>query len=278
MLLNFNVAIPTSFDPDEALNTDNTLRIIETLYEKGVRSILVCGTTGEQHSLALEEKLRLLQALESGGLPDDLQLLFGVAGIRIKDVLSLSHAIADSKRVAAILLGFPPYLRPSQREALQYAENIIATAQRPVQLYNNPLRTGFDLSVESIVRLAQDPRVISLKEAGDISKIRQLRSAITKPFRYFMGGETDMIGKLEAGFDGISSIGGNLIPQDIRNMLHAWLGGKHEAARQQNEAIMATLAPLYGSDSMLPALKRLLSQKGIPAGICRSPLLSVAKM
>ena len=272
MLLNFNVAIPTAFDPDESLNTGNTLKIMETLYERGVRSILVCGSTGEQHSLALDEKLQLLQALESARLPGDLQLLFGVAGIRMKEVLSLASAVSGTKSIAAIMLGFPPYLRLSQREALLYARHIIATAQKPVQLYNNPARTGFDLSVESTVSLAADPLVISLKEAGDISKIRKLRPAITKPFSYFMGGETDMITKLEAGFDAISSIGGNLIPEAIRDIITAWHAGDRQTAGKRNEAIMAALAPLYGADSLLPTLKMLLNEKGIPAGICRSPL------
>ena len=272
MLLNFNVAIPTAFDPDESLNTGNTLKIIEKLYEKGVRSMLVCGSTGEQHSLSLDEKLQLLQALESAGLPDDLQLLFGVAGIRMTDVLSLARALSAAKSIAAIMLGFPPYLRLSQREALLYARHIIAATQKPVQLYNNPARTGFDLSVESTVSLAANPLVISLKEAGDIHKIRKLRPAITKPFSYFMGGEAGMITKLDAGFDAISSIGGNLIPEAIRDMINAWHAGDTHAARQRNDAIMAALAPLYDADSLLPVLKKQLNEKGIPAGICRRPL------
>lgn len=272
MLHNFNVAIPTSFDPDETLNTGNTLSIIKKLYEKGVRSILVCGSTGEQHSLTLEEKHALLQALESARLPDDLQLLFGVAGIRMKEALSLARAISESKKITAIMLGFPPYLRLSQREALLYAQHIIAAAEKPTQLYNNPARTGFDLSVENMILLAENPLVVSLKEAGDTGKIRHLRSAIDKPFTYFMGGETDMITKLEAGFDAISSIGGNLIPEKIRSMLHAWHEGDYPAARKHHDAIMTALAPLYRTNSMLPALKMILNQKGIPAGICRSPL------
>ncbi|WAW10165.1 dihydrodipicolinate synthase family protein [Oxalobacter vibrioformis] len=273
MLLNFNVAMPTAFDPDESLNTGHTLKIMEKLYEKGARSILVCGSTGEQHSLALDEKLLLLQALESARLPDDLQLLFGVASIRTTDVMSLARALSATKSIAAIMLGFPPYLRLSQREAILYARHIIAAAQKPVQLYNNPARTGFDLSVESTVSLADDPLVISLKEAGDISKIRKLRQAITKPFSYFMGGEADMIVKLEAGFDAISSIGGNLIPEAIRDMINAWHAGDYQAAGKYNDAIMAALAPIYRADSLLPVLKMLLNEKGIPAGICRRPLV-----
>ena len=108
MLHNFNVALPTAFDPDESLNTGNTLKIMEKHYEKGVRSILVCGFTGEQHSLALDEKLQLLQALESAGLPDDLQLLVGGAGISMKADPTLASAGSDAQSITALMLGFPP--------------------------------------------------------------------------------------------------------------------------------------------------------------------------
>lgn len=81
----FHIAVPTAFYENEDLNTEATLQHIMHLYDQGVKSVMICGTTGEQHSLSLAEKLQLLKSLDAeSSLPDDLELLFGVASIRQK--------------------------------------------------------------------------------------------------------------------------------------------------------------------------------------------------
>ena len=59
----YHIAVPTAFYDNEDLNTEATLQHIRNLYDQGVKSVMVCGTTGEQHSLSLAEKLQLLESL-----------------------------------------------------------------------------------------------------------------------------------------------------------------------------------------------------------------------
>lgn len=86
------------------------------------------------------------------------------------------------------MLGFRLYFFPFQHEALFYTHKVIAATGKPAQFYNNAARTGFDLSIERMILLAENPLIISLKEVGDPGKIRQLRSVIDKPVSYFIRG------------------------------------------------------------------------------------------
>jgi 4-hydroxy-tetrahydrodipicolinate synthase len=73
----FHIAVPTAFYDNEDLNTDATLHHVMHLYDRSVKSVMICGSTGEQHSLSLPEKLQLLESIdEASFLPDDLEILF----------------------------------------------------------------------------------------------------------------------------------------------------------------------------------------------------------
>ncbi|MBY8910837.1 dihydrodipicolinate synthase family protein, partial [Salinicoccus roseus] len=113
---NFHVAVPTAFFEDESLDIKGTMDHIRNLKGQGVKSVLVSGTTGEQHSLNLQEKLEMVEALESEGtLVDDMEIIFGVASIRQKEAEQLAKVVGETK-IAGVMLGYPPYIRPSQAE------------------------------------------------------------------------------------------------------------------------------------------------------------------
>lgn len=271
MLQNFNVAIPTVFNSDESLNPVATLDIISYLYQQGVDSIVVCGSTGEQHSLSLQEKILLVNTINSTQSSNQLDILFGIASIRQKEAIQLASVIASSTAISTIMLGFPPYIRPTQKEAIHYAISIIETAKKPVLLYNNPLRTGFDLSVDSIKLLSEHHLVAGIKEAGEINKIEVLRKVINKPFNYFIGGETDILKKLAAGYNSISSVIGNLYPNEVKAILNAHLSNDNIKLNQSYLNLERSLTPFL-QGNLLFNIKQELTKRGINAGICRLPL------
>lgn len=93
MVLNedYQVAVPTAFYEDETLNLKATLQHIDYLATQGVQSVLVGGSTGEQHSLTLLEKLQLLDALKKLNMYNDLEIVFGVSSIRQKEAEILAQ-------------------------------------------------------------------------------------------------------------------------------------------------------------------------------------------
>ena len=212
----FHIAVPTAFYDNEDLNTDATLQHVMHLYDKGVKSVMICGSTGEQHSLSLPEKLQLLESIdEASFLPDDLEILFGVASIRQKEALQLAEKVNASPKITGVLLGFPPYILPSQKEARLYVEAIAKVIDKPIILYNNPRRTGFNLELDTFAELIKLPNIIGIKEAGDSGRIPELISAAEKKIYVYAGGEIDLSKKIKLGVTRLSSMTGNLLPKEV---------------------------------------------------------------
>jgi 4-hydroxy-tetrahydrodipicolinate synthase len=266
---NYHIAVPTSFNEQEELNIDATLQHIQYLIHQGVQSILMCGSTGEQHSLTLNEKFALVEGISSLEISSDFELLFGVSSIRQAEAKQLALKISKTPQINAILLGYSPYVLPTQKEALHYATSIIEAANKQAIIYNNPLRTGFDLAIESFKRLANNDLVIGLKEAGKPNKVLELKESIDKPLFYFAGGEKELEKKISLGYNGLSSIAGNLYPNEIRQWFDAVLVNE---VNQDYTSLENKIAEIY-QDSPLPFLKNEISRReGISFGICRSPL------
>ena len=223
----YHIAVPTAFYYNENLNTEATLQHIQNLYDQGVKSVMVCGTTGEQHSLSLAEKLQLLESLDAASfLPDDLEILFGVASIRQKEALHLAEKVNASPIIRGVLLGFPPYILPSQKEAELYVEAIAKVIGKPIILYNNPRRTGFNLELDTFAELIKLANIIGIKDAGDSARIPELISAADKKIYVYAGGEIDLDKKIALGANRLSSMAGNLYPTEVEAYFTDLLRGR----------------------------------------------------
>lgn len=266
---NYHVAVPTSFYEDESLNIEATFEHIKFLSTQNIKSVLISGSTGEQHSLKLEEKIELVEQLSNLELPSDFEIIFGVSSIRQKEAEILLDKINQSKVIDAILLGFPPYILPMQKEAIAYASKLITTSNKPVILYNNPLRTGFNLEVSSYLELLEDKRVIGIKEAGDPKAIPEILPHIDRPLMIYAGGEKNLKDKIDRGFNSLSSIAGNLYPQEVSQWFDSLMKKENQ---QEHQPLIAKMNTLY-ENNILPYIKNEIAIKeNIAFGTCRSPL------
>ena len=266
---NYHIAVPTSFYENEDLNIESTIRHIQYLSNKGVKSVLICGSTGEQHSMTLEEKIDLINHLSMLNLDEDFEIIFGVSSIRQKDAVTLAERISNVSEISAILVGFPPYLLPSQKEALSYIELIIEAANKPTIIYNNPSRTGFNMSIDSYKYILNNNFIIGLKEAGNPENVLALRTSSNKDLHYFAGGEKELAEKIGLGFNGLSSIAGNLYPTEVKQMFDNLLLDKNFKV---SNVLQENMEKLY-KQSLLPYLKKQISAKEeVDFGVCRTPL------
>jgi len=104
----FHIAVPTAFFEDESLNIQGTIAHIKDLYKQGVKSVLVSGFTGEQHSLNLREKIEIINSLVlEEELINNMEILFWVSYIRQKEAEELAKKIRTTN-ISGILLGYPP--------------------------------------------------------------------------------------------------------------------------------------------------------------------------
>jgi len=267
----FHIAVPTAFYDNEDLNTDATIQHVLNLYSQGVRSVLICGTTGEQHSLSLTEKLQLLETINrDAAIPADLEIIFGVASIRQKEALVLAEAVNASAKISGVMLGFSPYSLPSQEEARIYVEAIARVADKPIILYNNPRRTGFNLELDTFAELIKLPNIIGIKEAGDSGRIPELIASADKNIYVYAGGEIDLDKKIKLGVTRLSSMTGNLYPNEVEayfmDLLH------DHGDETKNAGIEKKIRSVFSENPIIYIKNEITRQMQIDMGIARSPL------
>ena len=267
----YHIAVPTAFYDNEDLNTEATLQHIRNLYDQGVKSVMVCGTTGEQHSLTLAEKLQLLKSIDAATfLPDDLEIIFGVASIRQKEALQLAEKVNASAKINGVLLGFSPYILPSQKEARLYVEAIAKVIEKPIILYNNPRRTGFNPELATFAELIRLPNIIGIKDAGDSARIPELISVADKKICVYAGGEIDLDKKIALGANRLSSMAGNLYPSEVEAYFTDLLRGR--ADKIKNAGIEEKIHNVFSDNPIIYIKNEITKHTQIDMGIARSPL------
>ena len=267
----YHIAVPTAFYDNEDLNTEATLQHIRNLYDQGVKSVMVCGTTGEQHSLTLAEKLQLLKSIDAATfLPDDLEIIFGVASIRQKEALQLAEKVNASAKINGVLLGFSPYILPSQKEARLYVEAIAKVIEKPIILYNNPRRTWFNPELDTFAELIRLPNIIGIKDAGDSARIPELISVADKKIYVYAGGEIDLDKKIALGANRLSSMAGNLYPSEVEAYFTDLLRGR--ADKTKNAGIEEKIHNVFADNPIIYIKNEITKHTQIDMGIARSPL------
>lgn len=262
---NLNVAIPTPFHDDESLYLEGFNPIVEHLKNNGIESLLVSGSTGEQNSMSIDERLQIIDYFNKQNF-QNIELMFGVSGARTRDAIKLIQALEKSV-FDAILVQFPLYIQPSQKQAIAYVNELLSHTTKKVVLYNNPARTGFNLSVESLNELVsqQHPNLIGLKEEYNVK--RHKNTQLPDDFIMFAGGDVDLIEKILGGCNGLSSMVGNVYPKEIKQILNDLLMKKPVDVHKINQLIDEVT-----HYQAVINIKEHYNSLGIKVGPCRSPI------
>jgi 4-hydroxy-tetrahydrodipicolinate synthase len=243
--------------------------LIGHLKSQGVPAFLISGSTGEQHSMTVEERTNLYKwAVQEAGA---VAVYAGVAAVRTSDAETLAKA-AEKAGARGILLGFPPYVRLTAHDARSYVARICSVTKLPIILYNNPLRTAFDLVPETLEAMVQEHSSIrALKEGGDPARASRVKVLLGKEFQIFSGHDRTIAADWARGFDGLTSIAGNLWPREMAAVVEALDKGRTVDA----SALLAPLAPQIATivEPQVPgSLKYALRLRSLPGGWCREPL------
>lgn len=262
---NFNVAIPTPFHNDESLYVEGFNDILDYLQENGIDSVLVSATTGEQNSMSIEERIQIIHYFNQKQFKN-VELMFGVSATRTKDAITLIKELEDSV-FDAILIQFPPYIQPTQKQAIGYINELLQHTTKHVVLYNNPFRTGFELSAESFETLINQKHanLVGLKEESDAK--RHSSTNLPDDFVMFAGGDINLPEKIINGCNGLSSMVGNVYPKEIKQLFHQLILNQPVDLRKLNDLIIEVT-----SGQAIMNIKNHYNSLGIKVGPCRSPI------
>lgn len=266
LMRNFNVAIPTPFHEDERLYLVGFDAIVEHLKNSGIHSLLICGTTGEQHSLSIDERLQIIEYVNQRKF-EDVELMFGVSAVRTSDAVKLMKHI-EKTNIDSVLIGFPPYIRPTQQQAVYYVDELLSHTSKEAVLYNNPGRTDFNLSEKALKDLiSRHPGIRGLKEGGDV--LRHKQTEFPDHFILFAAGDVEFPKMLSNGCNGLSSMAGNVYPEEIRESFSSLSENKPVNLDRINDLIDEVT-----NHHTVMNIKNHYKKIGIPAGSCRSPMIS----
>jgi 4-hydroxy-tetrahydrodipicolinate synthase len=266
-------ALPTPFGKNGNIDTAAFEEFCHRQIRHGATALVVCGTTGEAPTLSPAEHVTLIQIavdVARGQVP-----VIAGAGSN-----STSHAIeltkeAETAGADGILSIVPYYNKPTQAGMYEHFRAIAQSTGLPIILYDVPSRTACGLTDETVMRLAELPRIIGLKDAtGDVTRPARLRAFVGPNFRLLTGDDATALAFLAQGGDGCISVTSNVAPGLCRNMFLASRQGQTATAQRWAKPIAKLTAALFRESSPAP-LKCALNLLGMMSAKVRLPLVEV---
>jgi len=172
------------------LDTQAVEKLTDMAARAGCRGVVVCGTTGEPAGLNEKEKRGLLAAVQASG-HGRLGIVMGLCGSDTAAVAQEAHGWSECG-IDGLLISAPYYVRPAQEGIYRHFEQIARHTDLPIVLYNIPYRTGVNIEVETIRRLAEKPQFAAIKESGG-GNLDQLVDLVAQTPLKVLTGEDRMV-------------------------------------------------------------------------------------
>jgi len=264
-------ALPTPFDADGAVDAVAFERLCDRQIQMGATALVVCGTTGEAPTLRPAERhvlVRIAVDVARGQVP----VIAGTGCNSTARAIELTKD-AEAGGADAVLSVVPYYNKPVQDGLYAHFSAIAESTGLPIFLYDVPSRTACALADETVVRLADSPNIIGLKDAtADMSRLARLRRQIGAEFRLLSGDDATALGFLAQGGNGCISVTSNLAPGLCRSMFLAHRQGQIVQAQRLADLVGQLSAALFRETSPSP-LKYALGLLGLMSPTVRLPLI-----
>lgn len=263
-------AMITPFTEAGALDLDGAQHLADRLVSDGCDGLVLSGTTGESPTTTDAEKSALVRAVrEAVGERASI-----VAGVGTADTRHTVELALEAEKAGAdgLLVVTPYYSRPPQDAVEAHFREIADASGLPLALYDIPGRTGTRIEPETMIRLAEHPRIVAVKDCAYDLLGTQKVLARTE-LAYYTGCDEYVLATRAVGGAGFISTVANVAPRQFRAVLDAFdAGDTAGAVRRQQQAIpLIELMMSAGLPGTVTA-KGLLGALGLPAGPVRSPL------
>jgi 4-hydroxy-tetrahydrodipicolinate synthase len=264
-------AMVTPFTADGALDPDGAQRLAAHLVDAGNDGLVVNGTTGESPTTSDAEKDQLVRAVvEAVG-----DRAFVIAGVGTNDTRHSAELARQAERAGAhgLLTVTPYYSKPPQEGLYRHFTAIADATGLPVMLYDIPGRSGVPVDTETIVRLAEHPRIVANKDAkGDLGAASwaMARSGLA----WYSGDDMLNLPLLAIGATGFVSVVGHLVSPELRALLDAYTSGDVTKAAEIHQRLLPVYTGMFRAQGVITT-KAALALRGLPAGPLRLPLVEL---
>ena len=269
------VAIVTPMHADGSLDLPSLRKLIDWHIAEGTDGIVIVGTSGESPTVSVEvhcELIRLTVEHTAGRIP----IIAGSGGNSTAEAIKLTR-YAKEVGANASLQVVPYYNRPTQEGMYQHFRTIAESVDLPIILYNVPGRTVADMSNETVLRLAELPSIIGIKDAtGNIGRGTDLIRLADPAFAVYSGDDPTAMALMFCGGKGNISVVANVAPRAMHELCEAAMNG----AVKQAVAINNRLLPLHNKLACQPnplPVKWAMTEMGLIGTGIRLPLVPLAE-
>ena len=264
-------AMVTPLHPDgRSVNEASLRRLVEHLIAGGVHGLFATGSQGEFYALTDDERLRVWQVTldqVAGRVP----VYAGTGAVYTQDAVRLAR-LAERVGADAISVITPYFIAPSQAELYEHYRAIAEAVSLPVLLYTNPGRTGVNLSVDTVARLAEIPNIAGIKDSsGDMTLMGEYIRCCPPGFAVLAGRDTLIYGALCYGAVGAIAATANVAPALVCRIYECFLAGDLAGAAEAQRRL-APLRQAFGLGSFPVVIKEALDMMGFEAGPARLPI------
>jgi 4-hydroxy-tetrahydrodipicolinate synthase len=263
-------AVVTPFTKAGAVDEVAVRRLGRRQIDAGVHFLCPCGTTGESPTLDNVERTRIVEILVDEAR-DRVPILAGAGGYDTKEVIHLAGLMRDAG-AAGLLSVTPYYNKPSQEGLYQHFKAIAESTPLPIVVYNVPGRTGVNVEVGTIARLAQIPNIVGVKEAsGNVTQMCEVCRAVPPDFIVLSGDDALTLPLMAVGGRGVVSVASNEIPAEMVAMVEAAERNDFAAARQIHARIMPLMQINFVEANPIP-VKAAMAAMGLLEEVYRLPV------
>lgn len=265
-------AMITPFTEAGTLDLDGAQRLADRLVAEGCDGLVLSGTTGESPTTTDAEKSALVSAVREA-VGDRASLVAGVGSADTRHTVELALA-AEKAGADGVLVVTPYYSRPPQDALEAHFRDVADASGLPVMLYDIPGRTGTRIEPETMIRLAEHPRIVAVKDCSyDFLGTQKVLSRTE--LAYYAGCDEHILALYAVGAAGYVSTVANVVPRALRAVLDAFdAGATAEAARLQQRATPLIEAMMAAGLPGTVTAKAILDALSLPAGPVRPPLRS----
>jgi 4-hydroxy-tetrahydrodipicolinate synthase len=253
------------------VDEDAFQRFVEWQIEQGSHGLVSCGTTGESPTLSHEEDMRVTRLCveaADGRVP----VIAGTGSNNTAEAILLTRAAKEAGADGALIVT-PYYNKPTQDGLYAHYKAIHDAVEIPIVIYNIPGRCIVDMSVETMARLAELPRIVGVKDAtADLVRPALTRAAIGGGFCQLSGEDATIVPFLAQGGDGCISVTANIAPRACADLHEAWQRGDFKTVDAINQRLMPLHKALFVEPNPTP-VKYGASVLGLAENRLRLPLL-----
>lgn len=271
----FKGSIPAVITPfrDGRIDEQAFQSFVDWQITEGSHGVFPCGTTGESPTLSHQEHMRVIELCvkaAKGRVP----VIAGTGSNSTEEAIALARH-AESAGATAQVVVTPYYNKPTQEGLYSHFKAIHDACGLPIIIYNIPSRCAIDMTVETMARLAELPRIIGVKDAtNDLTRPVRTKLAIGAKFCLLSGEDGTAVAFLGQGGHGCMSVTANVAPKLCAALHNAWQRGDIATVQALNERLMPLHLALFVETSPAP-VKYAASLLGLCTAEVRLPLCEI---